>query len=153
MKEVGKDAGLAVKKATQTLKGHPNSHTIVLPPTTYAPSSWFNRCMSKVQPWGNQTNDNTRLTRLAVLTTSELLRLWTIISAIHWRSRRTIPHLSACRPLTAAVGEAGKDDLVFLFVMNGFERGGGVGRLSRWFTADFTFDVVHRASLHFKPYR
>lgn len=38
-----KNAGLAKSRQHRLLKGHPSSHTIVLPPTTHAPSSRLHR--------------------------------------------------------------------------------------------------------------
>lgn len=42
-KDAEKNAGLAKSRQHRLLKGHPSSHTIVLPPKTHAPSSRLHR--------------------------------------------------------------------------------------------------------------
>lgn len=102
-KDAEKNAGLAKSRQHRLLKGHPSSHTIVLPPTTHAPSSRLHR-WPRCSLGGNQKNNNTR-NRARLGFCFRPLRLQTIIKANHWRSTRTKTHLVEWK--------AGKDDFGF----------------------------------------
>lgn len=95
--------------------------------------------MSKVQPWGNQTNNNTSLTGLACSTYH--IR----VIDIYLQRRGAKHHLAARRPLTPA-GEAGKDDLSLFSSLT--EEGAMYFSYGLHLTGlIFTFDVVHLASI------